>query len=632
MKKVYLFQPQYTVQTATGYNCWIPYSVGCIWSYAAAHDEINQNFELCDLIFQREPITELLHRLDNPAVCGFSCYMWNEQWCLQAAKAIKHTWPQCVIVFGGPQAHENYIDRFDFVDSVILGEGEESFLHLLQNMHTNTQQKIYDRQRIQNLSIPSPYLTGVFDKIIANNPDIQWSMVWETNRGCPFACTFCDWGSATNSKVKQFDMHRLEQEIEWIIANPIYAMYLADANFGVFKERDLIIARMLKGAQQRGTLESVNVQFAKNSNEHVYEIGKVFGDLVYGITMDLQSTNLDTLDAIKRRNLDSNNTKELLSLAEKYQIKTYTSLILGLPLETVDSWRQGLANIVDMGHHNNVVIWFAQMFPNSEMSQPDYKLRYGIQTVTAQDYMSQSDTEEQEKITEKIELINQTSTMTTEQMVDCYMYSWMYLQFHFTGYSQIHARYCRHLHNISYQQFYDGFYSAMLSNAVVANQYQEVKQKVSHYLKHGTPDRKATKRQTSLGHGLMSTSYPVMYENRDAIYNLVYQYTTDLIGHCPDDVDFLQRAFLLDVNTMYPVTLPLSFDPTTWQKSSCHVTVHPSVGSDEITHLFKEQNQSILTKRMYDMHKNGKLKNKITVDSLHQPQKTVIPIHVVSPQ
>ena len=42
--------------------------------------------------------------------------------------------------------------------------------------------------------VPSPYLVGIFDDLIKENPKERWLASWETNRGCPFSCTYCDWG------------------------------------------------------------------------------------------------------------------------------------------------------------------------------------------------------------------------------------------------------------------------------------------------------------------------------------------------------------------------------------------------------------------------------------------------------
>ena len=45
--------------------------------------------------------------------------------------------------------------------------------------------------------------------------------VWETNRGCPFSCTYCDWGSATASKVSRMDMDKLGKELLWFAKNKV---------------------------------------------------------------------------------------------------------------------------------------------------------------------------------------------------------------------------------------------------------------------------------------------------------------------------------------------------------------------------------------------------------------------------
>jgi hypothetical protein len=102
VKNVYLFQPQYAVEFRNEDTYWLPYSVGCIWSYAAKFDDIKNNFNLAGLIFRREPPQLLLEKLDNPVVCGFSCYVWNEKYCLGMARKIKEKWPEVPIVFGGP--------------------------------------------------------------------------------------------------------------------------------------------------------------------------------------------------------------------------------------------------------------------------------------------------------------------------------------------------------------------------------------------------------------------------------------------------------------------------------------------------------------------------------------------------
>ena len=66
----------------------------------------------------------------------------------------------------------------------------------------------------------------------------------ETNRGCPYGCTFCDWGSATLSRIRKFDLERVNAELEWFAQNEYPASFIADANFGII-ERDVEIAEKI---------------------------------------------------------------------------------------------------------------------------------------------------------------------------------------------------------------------------------------------------------------------------------------------------------------------------------------------------------------------------------------------------
>ena len=73
-----------------------------------------------------------------------------------------------------------------------------------------------DRDRITDVDdIPSPYLNGMLD---AYGEAVEGTAIIETNRGCPYGCTFCDWGSATLSRIRKFDLDRVFAELEWCAA------------------------------------------------------------------------------------------------------------------------------------------------------------------------------------------------------------------------------------------------------------------------------------------------------------------------------------------------------------------------------------------------------------------------------
>ena len=543
---VYLFQPQYAVEIRKENTYWLPYSAGCIWSYANTIPEVQDQYQLAELGFKREHPKHIIERmnLQTPSVCGFSCYVWNEQYCLSLAKQVKQHFPQCRIIFGGAQTSTKLL-KHEFIDSVILAEGEESFVDFLVNSNP---QKVYTKQRMSNLKIPSPYTTGLFDKIIEDNPDALWSMTFETNRGCPYACTFCDWGGTTYSKVRKFDIDRVTADLEWAIGKPVSYVFCADANFGIFKERDLEIAKVLKRVADNSLIETINLQYAKNSTEIVFEIAKILGKYSRGVTVSVQSMHDTTLQAIKRRNMDINRVQHMIDLSKQYNVGTYTEVILGLPEETLESWCTGLCEILELGQHDSIDMWFAQLLENSELNLPETKTAYSIDSVSSADYFALYNSTDYKDIQENIELIRSTSTMSLDDLVDGYMYGWMIIHWHISGYSQQVACKLRSK-GVNYQQYYDNLLKYIQQDTIFAKHYFKLRSLVVCYLKHGRLDFQDNK---SHGHNLHSYSYDFMYLNKKLAYKIAIECGEDFQALSDQD-KFIQQNFLFDKNTVYPI-------------------------------------------------------------------------------
>ena len=81
-----------------------------------------------------------------------------------------------------------------------------------------------------------------------------------------------------------------------------------------------------------------------------------------------------------------------MELAKKYKVRTYTEMILGLPEETLESWKEGFATILENGQHESIDIWFCQVFGNTELNSALSREVYGIETVKAEDYLSFTNT------------------------------------------------------------------------------------------------------------------------------------------------------------------------------------------------------------------------------------------------
>lgn len=485
-QNVYLYAPNFVAGHGSVTTVWLPYAVGCVWSYAMTNERLQDNFHLAGLGLLRDPVDQVVNSLDNPRVCGFSTYIWNEQYNLALSKAIKQRWPECVIFFGGPNVpntesvHREWRQQHPWIDVTIRYEGEQAFETMLLDILDNRVKRDYVASRMEDLDIPSPYLTGVFDTIIENR-NYNYAMTLETNRGCPFACTFCDWGSLTYAKIKKFPLEKIFAEINWAGRNQIEFVALADANFGVFADRDReIVDYFIQTKQQYGFPQQINSSWYKNSNDIVLDIAHqlTVAGLNRGLTLSVQSMHDATLEAIKRKNMRLNDLSHLFQECNRRQIPFYTELILGLPEETLASWRQGHLDLLEMGQHGCVYVFPVELLRNSALT--DQHAQYKIRSTVISDYW----TCERSGINEVQHIATETSTMNAEDFVKATLFSWMIVTFHHHGWTELYARYLRRT-GWSYQDIYNNLEQWLYQHEFFSQQIKQLHESVVNFYQQG---------------------------------------------------------------------------------------------------------------------------------------------------
>ena len=191
--------------------------------------------------------------------------------------------------------------------------------------------------------MPSPYLEGVFDGLISAHPEVQWVGLWETNRGCPFTCAYCDWGSATKNRVVARDIEELYQEVDWFSRSQVEFIFCCDANFSLLDQDLDIVRRVAANKARHGFPKALSVQSTKNFTDRSYEIYRVMSEagLSKGVSLSLQSVHPDTLEAIRRKNIPAETFRHAQERLTSLGIETFTDIILGLPNETYDSFVEG---------------------------------------------------------------------------------------------------------------------------------------------------------------------------------------------------------------------------------------------------------------------------------------------------
>lgn len=385
---------------AFGNAVYVPLAAGLVRAYARSRPELASHYDFAPIVNERFDLARTAELFPLPAVVGISVYVWNWQFSLALARELKRLHPDVFIVLGGPQVPEDSGPLLEtgVVDATVHGEGELAFADVLDALRTG--RPVHEvpgvtardatgihrgptRQRIEDLdALPSPFLGGDFDHLIGNGR--QLIGLWETNRGCPFRCTFCYWGSAINQRVRMFGWERLCGELEWFSRNRVDYLLSADANFGI-KKRDIELAQRVADTKKRtGFPRKFRVFSTKNASDRVLDIMEVLRsqDLDQGMSLTFQTLSPKASEAIQRDNIRLDSFVTLSRESRRRGLVTYTDLIVGLPGESYDSFLDGLDTLMRLGQHDNVHVYHCTVLVGSEMADPAYREKHGLLTVT----------------------------------------------------------------------------------------------------------------------------------------------------------------------------------------------------------------------------------------------------------
>lgn len=379
----------------------VPLSLGLLLAYAQELDggRLKDRYDFVPLFLAEEHT--FLEWTQRPAIFLFSNYIWNVDRNIKTSALLKAANPANLTIHGGPSTPKYSGDCEAFfaenwhVDITVRGEGEATFaavLDALDHADLSDLSKLHDvaglsyrgpsgvvhtedRERIAELDvIPSPYLIGLFEPF----GRAQVGAVIESNRGCPYGCTFCDWGSATLSRIRMFGLDRVKAELEWCSKNELLFLGLSDANFGIL-ERDVEVAQHIaKLKREYGYPQTAALNYAKNTMKHLHRIVDVFAGagLVVEPTVAVQTMDETTLKIVRRSNIKLEKYDELANEFRRAGLALATDVMMGLPGATVAGFKSDLQKCTDRDvrarcHHT-------VLLPNSPMNEPSYREEHGI--------------------------------------------------------------------------------------------------------------------------------------------------------------------------------------------------------------------------------------------------------------
>ena len=346
---------------------------------------------------------------NSPDVLALSNYVWNHRIGLEMFDLIHSHNPNAITVWGGPnfpqdlESQQSFLKNYSSVDFYVPIEGEIGFSNIIEEV-LNISELGYKKEilfkkpidgcvsrkpdgllqftipeiRTKKLDeIPSPYLTGLLDKFF----DGKLTPMLQTNRGCPFTCTFCVDGADTVNRVNQFGLERVSSELDYIgkhIPNNVHSLHISDLNFGMYP-RDLEICDDIVGIQKKYDYpHKIISTTGKNKKERIIQaIEKLNGTM--SLSMSVQSMDEQILKNIRRSNISVDHMLALQPAIKKVGLVTDSEVILALPGETyqtqITTLRKLLAAKLDF-----VEVYSCMLLNGSELNTPEQRKKWNFQT------------------------------------------------------------------------------------------------------------------------------------------------------------------------------------------------------------------------------------------------------------
>ena len=132
-----------------------------------------------------------------------------------------------------------------------------------------------------------------------------YAPILETNRSCPYRCTFCAWGMASHNIVSRLNIDTTLEEIKYIGKRSKANLWtICDANFGILK-RDVEIAKAIRKVHDENHYPNkCSLWLSKNTTSRNLEIAAILEDMITPV-MAIQSMEEEVLANIKRDNISS---------------------------------------------------------------------------------------------------------------------------------------------------------------------------------------------------------------------------------------------------------------------------------------------------------------------------------------
>ena len=333
------------IEEERGYNP--PLGLLYIAGYLEAHSSHKVQFMDCQVEeFSYAQVKEYLQKRDFDVV-GLTAMTFTLLDVMETIRLVKEINPKARIVLGGPHPHLYPKETLSLggVDFIVLGEGEKTFLKLLENLdspqklkkipglvfrdgdefvHTGNPPFIED---LDALPFPARHLSPYekYDSLLAKRTPVTIMM---TSRGCPYQCAFCD-RPQLGKRFRARSVQNVVDEIEACTRMGIFEFIMYDDTFTVKRDRamgicDEIVRRGLDiGWDIRARVDTIDEEL----------IIKLKAAGCRGIHYGVEAGTTRMLKALNK-GITLERVEEVFKMTRKHGLMTLGYFMIGNPGET----------------------------------------------------------------------------------------------------------------------------------------------------------------------------------------------------------------------------------------------------------------------------------------------------------
>ena len=473
MKKLKVLLGDLRHYTVGVHSTYVPVGIGYIATYFETK-LAPQSFEI-KIVTHPDEALDLIDQW-KPDILGLSSYIWNSNLSHRVCEYAKEKNENILSIFGGPEfpsgtgAHSfskiikenclDYLKKKQSIDYYCYSDGELGFTACVEDYIkfnfdlikmkkenvapagamalSSDKQKLLIGKPLARLGlankvdgrdcIPSPYLKGYLDKFLNG----EFIPSFETARGCPFSCTFCDQGIDTN-KMVSFSTKRMEAELSYVSERVTKfsgsrSIAFHDANWGMYIKDIDLTDHILKLIEEKDWPQYIEISTPKNKRQQILDIDKKLKNRVQ-IALAQQSMNEETLKLIKRDNLTNDQYIEFVKELEDRGKSAGSELIIPLPNETKETYFRSTKILMDCGV--SVSTYTLMMLQGAELGREEAINKYDMKSkyrIVPKDF----GTYRGKRVFDIERVCIATNTMSFEEYLECRRFS---LLNHFFSYS-----------------------------------------------------------------------------------------------------------------------------------------------------------------------------------------------------